>query len=224
MRTYLLCVMVLPVFFSAPAETSSRDYERGTIIAVQQHQNAPTDSSGVTRYEVSVQVRNVIYVTLYTPPNGANGVKYAAGIDLLVLVGDNTLKAPSKLAGTVELPILSRKTLPQVPTIDWSKAPSQYFAMKMQNLSEVLSLTDEQEAKVKPIAEQETGEVNQVIFNPVVPREERLKRWEKIVRKCDSKMRSFLSQTQWEKLQQTRKQQKQDLKELVEQADANEKR
>lgn len=224
MNSYLCYVTVLVAFWSSSGETPSAKYERGTIVAVEHHQNAPRDTLGVTRYEVSVQVRNVIYVTLYTPPNGANGVEYAAGIDLLVLVGDKSLKAPSKLAGTVELPILSKKTLPQQPTIDWSKAPSQYFAMKMQNLSEVLSLTDEQQVKVKPLAQQETGEVSQVIFSPVVPRSERLKQWEKIVRKCDSQMRSFLSQSQWDKLQQLRKQQKRELKQLVEQADANEKR
>jgi hypothetical protein len=151
-------------------------------------------------------------------------VEYAAGIDILVLVSDDSLKVPSKLSGTLELPILSKKVLPPQPTLDWSKAPSQYFAMKMQNLSEVLNLSDEQRAKVKPIAQQETGEVGPVIFNPVLPREERVDRWEKIVRKSDAKMKSFLSQAQWQKLQQIRKQQKRELKQLVEEADANDKR
>jgi hypothetical protein len=224
MKWGLLWVAVLTALVSLSEETSSGKYERGTIIAVKQSQTAPAVGPGVTQYEVSVQVRNVIYVTLFTPPHNATGVEYAAGIDVLVLVGDNTLKMPNRLAGTLELPILSKKVLPRQPTIDWSKAPSQYFAMKMQNLSEVLNLTDEQQAKVKPIAEQETGEVNQTIFNPVVSREERLSRWQKIVSKGDSKMRSFLSQAQWEQLQQLRKQQKQELKQLVKQADANDKR
>jgi len=214
----LLVLLVFTGFLSFSGETSS-DYERGTIVAVERQHNARADTPGGAQYQVSVQVRNVVYVALYTPPNGANGIEYAPGIDILVLVGESTLNIPSKLSGTIELPIVEKKTLPLQPTIDWSKAPSQYFAMKMQNLSEVLDLTADQKARIKPIAQQETGEVTQVIFNPVTPRKERLAHWEKIVRKSDTQMKSFLSEAQWEKLQDMRKEQKRELKQLVEQAD-----
>jgi len=40
--------------------------------------------------------------------------------------------------------------------------------MKLQNLSEKLALTDAQQAEIKPILEQETGEVGQILANPVV--------------------------------------------------------
>jgi hypothetical protein len=223
-RNCLLCITVFTAFLSPCETTSATDYERGTIIAVQQHQNTSPKNTGATQYEVSIQVRNVVYVALYTPPHGANSVEYATGIDVLVLVDDDSLKVPSKLSGTLELPILSKKVLPPQPTPDWSKAPSQYFAMKMQHLSEVLNLSNEQRAKVKPIAQQETGEVGPVIFSPVLSREERLNRWEAIVRKSDAKMKPFLSQAQWEKLQQVRSQQKGELKQLVEEADARDKR
>jgi len=223
-HNYLLCIIVFTAFLSPCETTSSTDYERGTIVAVQRHQNTSPESTRATQYEISIQIRNVVYVALYTPPPGANSVEYAAGIDVLVLVRDDSLKVPSKLSGTLELPILSRKVLPPQPTLDWSKAPSQYFAMKMQNLSEILNLSDEQRAKIRPIAQQETGEVGPVIFNPVLPREERLNRWETIVRKSDIKMKPFLSQAQWERLQQVRRQQKGELKQLVEEADAKDKR
>jgi len=218
----LLVLLVFMGFVSFFAETAS-DYERGTIVAVERQPKAQTGSPGAAQYKVSVQVRNIIYITTYTPPHSANAIEYAPGIDILVLVGDSTLKVSSKLSGTLELPIIQKKVLPPQPTIDWSKAPSQYFSMKMQNLSETLDLSREQKAKVKPIAEQETGEVSQAIFNPVIPRKERLARWEKIVRKSDKQMKAFFSEAQWEKLQEMRKQQKRELKELVEQADANQK-
>jgi hypothetical protein len=222
MRTLLFlvilgCTASLPL----PPQTSSSKYEVGTITAVTQHQNAPGESkTEVIRYDVSVQVRNTVYVVLYTPPNGANSVEYAAGINILVVVGKDTLTVSNKLSGTTEAPILRTETLPAGPTLEWSKAPSQYFSMKMQNLSESLNLTDEQQAKLKPIAEQETGEAGQVIFTSVIPRKERLNRWEKIVRSSDAKMKSFLSQAQWEKLQDIRKKQKQELKKLIEQTNA----
>ena len=92
--------------------------------------------------------------------------------------------------------------------------------MMMQDLSESLALTEEQKTKLKPIVQQETGEASQVIFTSVIPREERLVRWEKIVRSSDSQIRSFLSPLQWEKLQETRKQQKQELKKFVAQKEA----
>jgi hypothetical protein len=38
--------------------------------------------------------------------------------------------------------------------------------MKLQNLSEKLALTDAQQAEIKPILEQETGEVGQILANP----------------------------------------------------------
>lgn len=218
MRTLCLILAVIALAYSGLGQASPQ-YQRGTIMAVQRHVSAPGETTNSAQYDVTVQVGNVKYVVLYTPPNGANSVEYAAGLDLLVRVGDNTLTFPSKLSGTTEVPILRRETLQGKYGIDWSKAPSQYFTMKMQNLSDSLDLSDEQRAKLKPIAEQEAGEAGQVCFTPVVPRQERLKQWEKIVRSSDEKMKSFLSRTQWQKLQELRKQQKQELKELIARSD-----
>jgi hypothetical protein len=136
------------------------------------------------------------------------------------LVGQDTLTFQSKLSGTTEVPILQRKDLPAQDVLDWSKAPSQYFAMKMRHLSSSLDLSDDQQARIKPIAEQEAGEAGQVCFNPIVPRKERLKQWEKIVRASDTKMKPILSQDQWDRLQEIRKQQKRDLEELIAKKDA----
>lgn len=212
MRILLVVMLTCVAIPAAPSQTDSSKYQRGTIVAVARHQNAPPDSA---QYDVSVQVRDTVYVVLYTPPYGANSVEYAAGIDLLVLVGKDTLTFPSKLSGTTTAPILRREALPPQPTFDLSKAPSQYFTMKMQHLSENLDLTDDQQAKINPIVQQETGEVAGVCFTPSIPRKERLDHWEKIVRSSDKKMKPILSQSQWEKLGEIRKQQKQELKELI---------
>lgn len=218
MRLLCLIIAIISLASSGLGQVSPA-YQRGTIMAVQRHMPTPGETTNSAQYEVAVQVGNVRYVVLYTPPKGANSVEYAAGRDLLVLVGDHTLTFPSKLSGTTEVPILRREALQGKSGIDWSKAPSQYFTMKMQNLSDSLDLNDEQRAKLKPIAEQEAGEAGQVCFTSVVPRQERLKRWEKIVRSSDEKMKSFLSRAQWQKLQELRKEQKQELKDLIARSD-----
>jgi len=208
----VICVTTLP----ALSQTPSSKYQVGTIVAVKQHEDAhPDASSTATRYDVSVKVRDTIYVVLYTSPNSINAVQYAPGSDVLVLIGKDSLTISRKLDGTTEVPILRTETLPAQPTIDWSKAQSQYFSMKMQNLTEKLSLSEDQQAKIKPIAEQEGGEVGGVCFTPTIPRKERLDRFEKIVRASDAKMRPILSQDQWAKLQELRREQKQELKSLI---------
>jgi hypothetical protein len=220
MRSFLISIIAFATIPSALGQSSSQNYQRGTILTVAHHVSAPSENNGdLVQYDVSIKVGNIVYQVLYTPPDGASSVEFAAGLDLLVSVGDNTLTFPSKLTGTTEVPILHRETLPSQTGIDWSKAPSQYFEMKMRNLSEALDLTDQQQVKLKPIAEQEAAEAGQVCFTSVIPREERLKRWGEIVRSSDEKMRSFLSSDQWKKLQELRREQKKELKQVIGQAD-----
>lgn len=207
----LLCAVIL----SAHGQTASSKFQPGTITAVVAHQNAPGESSDVARYDVSVKVGDTVYKVLYTPPNGANAVKYSAGIELLVLVGSDTLTFNSKLSGTTVVPILSRQALPGQSGLDLSKVPSQYFTMKQQHLSQTLNLSEDQLAKIKPILEQEAGEMGEVFGNPAISSKDKLSRWEKIVKSSDAKIKPFLSVEQWQKLQDMRKQQIEDLKKLI---------
>jgi hypothetical protein len=167
---------------------------------------------------VSVKVGDTVYVVMYTPPNGANGVEYSAGLSVLVLVGSDTLTFNSKLTGTTVVPILHRETATTESGPDWSKMMSQYFATKQQHLSETLDLSEEQQIKIKPILEQEAGEAGQFLGNPVLSRKEQVTRWEKLVRASDAKIEPFLSQVQVKKLRELRKEQKQDLDRIAEAA------
>lgn len=208
----LLCVSALFVFGQTPAPK----YQRGTITAVVAHQNAPSEpASDVVRYDVSVKIGNIVYVVLFTPHNGANAVEYSAGIDMLFLVGENTLTFNSKLSGTTEAPILRREILPTESGLELSKAHGQYFSMKSQHLSETLDLTGDQQAKIKPTLEQETAEVGQFMWDPVLSRKDKLERYEKLVRSSDAQIKPFLSPTQAERLRELRKQQKKDLKKFI---------
>ena len=208
----LMCTSALPIV----AQTPSAKYQPGTITAVTVHRSAPGENNGdVTRYDVSVKVRNVVYVVLYTPLNGDNIVEHSPGFEMLFLVGDRTLKFNSKGSRTVEVPILSTETLPEESGIDWSKAPSQYFSMKQRHLTEALDLTDEQQVKVKPLIEQESAEAGSILWTAVVSPKDRLKQYQKIVKASDAKIRPLLSQTQVAKLEELRKQQRVEVKRLI---------
>lgn len=195
----------------------SSQFQHGTITAVTAHQDAPGEPAGdVVKYDVSVEVGNVLYVVLFTPPNGSKTVEYSRGMGLLVLVGSNTLTFNSAISGRTEVPILRREELAGGKTIDRSKVPGQYFGMKLQNLSEKLNLTEDQQAKIKPTLEQESGEVGQIWLNTGMSSKEKMNRYQKIVRASDEKIRPVLSPEQLQKLQEMRKEQKQELKRVFE--------
>ena len=221
MREWFTIILLCIATVRAPCQMTSSEYQPGTIMKVTTHQRAPGElDDHIARYDVEVKVGNTVYLVLYTPPNGANGVQYSAGLGLLVLVGGHTLTFNSRLSGTTEVPILRREALPIQREPDWSKAMSQYFSMKEQHLSETLGLNRDQQIKIKPILEQEAGEAGQVLGNPALSPKEQLNRWEKIVRASDARLRPFLSEAQSHKLQQLRQEQKQDLKRIV--AEVNE--
>ena len=212
----LLAALICSTSLSALAQAPSSNYQRGTITAVTAHQNTSEESGrDIARYDVSVKVGNTLYVVLFTPPNGSNSVEYATGIDMLFLVGDDALTFNSMVSGKTEMPILRRETTPAQGGLDLSKAPSQYFSMKLQNLSEKLTLSDDQQAKIRPILEQESGELSPLWSNPVISRKEKLEALERVVRASDEKIRPILSESQREKLQEMRKEQKGQLKRLI---------
>jgi Spy/CpxP family protein refolding chaperone len=195
------------------SQSPSATYQPATVIGVTAHPNTPEDPD-VFRYDVTLKVGNTVYVVLYSPPQGRGAVEYATGMELLVLVEGNSIRF-TKLGTTAEAQIVSREALPIENTIDWSKAPGQYFSMKMQNLTQRLSLTDDQRAKIKPIAEQEAGELGYLWRNPAISDKDKLKRLEQTVRLSDTKIKPILSPEQREKLEQMRVEQKQELTALL---------
>ena len=212
----LLAALICAASLSAMGQAPPSNYQRGTIIAVTPHKNAPAESTGdVVRYDVSVKVGNTKYVVLFTPPSGSNTVEYSTGTDMLFLVGDNTLAFNSMVSGKTEMPILRREALPAPGSPDLSRAPGQYFSLKLQNLSEKLALSDDQQAKIRPILEQESGELSPLWNNPAISRKDKLDTLEKVVRASDDKIKPILSQPQREKLQAIRKEQKDQLKKLM---------
>lgn len=213
-RVWFLAILLCAAFLPTLGQMPSSKYQPGTIMAVAAHSEGKRDAD-VTQYDVTVKVANTTYVVLFTPLNGSNTVKYAIGDELLVLVGSNTLTFNSATSGTTAVPILSHQTLP-AQTLDQSRTCGQYLPLQLQRLSQNLALTNDQRVEIKPILEQEAGEVDEICFNPAISQSDKLNRYEKIVRESDEKMKPLLSGTQLQKLRDLRKEQKQKTKRLTE--------
>ncbi|MGA7318745.1 MAG: hypothetical protein WBX22_32800, partial [Silvibacterium sp.] len=110
-RTVIKMMSVICLFLIVASSfgQSPRHYQVAVIVGVKPHQTGANDSSDATSYEVSLKVDDIVYVVLYTPPLGITTVKYAEGLNLLVLVGEKTVSYNDLLGQTFEVPIISRK-------------------------------------------------------------------------------------------------------------------
>lgn len=107
-KLMLICVYLC----SIPAlceSVSGATYQLATILTVDPHSSDANTDSSAPSYDVSVRIGNTVYVVLYTPRFGLQTAKYAAGRQVLVLVGEKTLTYNDISGNTVELPIVARK-------------------------------------------------------------------------------------------------------------------
>jgi hypothetical protein len=108
----LKLVSIFCIFWTAfPAfSQSASQWQVATITEVKLHQAAEKiGASDATSYDVSVKVGDTIYVVLYTPPLREQTVKYAAGRDLLVLVGKSTIRYNDMLGQSYDVPIENQR-------------------------------------------------------------------------------------------------------------------
>jgi hypothetical protein len=115
---FLICLTVFPAFGQSTAK-----YQVGTITEVKVHHTAGSSASDAVSYDVSVKVGDTIYVVLYTPALGEETVKYAAGRDLLVLVGKNKITYNDILGQSHNVPIESQKNAAK-PKLSKSVSPT----------------------------------------------------------------------------------------------------
>ena len=99
-----LCLLTFP----ALCQTASK-WQIATITQVEPHPTAKESASDATSYDVSVKVGDTMYVVLYTTPLGELPPKYAAGREMLVLVGKNTITYNDMLGRSLQVPIASQK-------------------------------------------------------------------------------------------------------------------
>ena len=89
--------------------TGSAKYQIATVVAVNPHSSDTATDSSAPSYDLSMQIGNTIYVVLYTPRLGLQTAKYAAGRQVLVLVGEKALTFNDISGNAIEAPILTHK-------------------------------------------------------------------------------------------------------------------
>ena len=118
MSLICICLLALPVL----CESGSK-YDVATITDVKPHQAADNQFSDNARYEISVKVADTVYLVLYTDTLGTGTVKFAAGRELLVHVGKNTITYNDILGQSHEVPIISQKPVTNAKQAQASARP-----------------------------------------------------------------------------------------------------
>ena len=206
----LLWATVCPVVGQSPAV----NYRVATIMAVNaSHPGGTTRRTNPAGYVLSVQIGDTLYDVLYTPPPGTIAVERVTGRDLLARVGSDTIIFNDLIGRTSEVPILRREALLPENDFDLAQAPGEYFSLKYDNLSQRLRLAPSQQAQLRPILEQEIGELGEIPFHlNVISLEAQVRMVEKIVYESDQRLKPVLSAEQWQTLQGMRKDQEQQLR------------
>ena len=112
MRRLIGVIALCLLTFSALCQTASK-WQIATITEVKPHPAAGEDASDPITYDVSVKVGDTIYLVRYTTPSGEIAPKYAAGREMLVLVGKSTITYNDMLGRSLQVPIESQRPATQ---------------------------------------------------------------------------------------------------------------
>jgi len=100
----LLCLLAVVGFAQ-----SSPKYVVGTILEVVPVQSTVEGSEAAPVYNISVRVKETVYVVHYNASSRNESVKYLAGMQLPILVGEDTIKFNDLLSKSYEVPIVKKK-------------------------------------------------------------------------------------------------------------------
>jgi hypothetical protein len=96
---------LLPLAVVAQVQSA---YQIATIVSVKPHQTSTAAAPDSKSYDVTLRVSDLELVVLATPPEDVGTIKYAAGRQVLILVGDKTITYHDLLGRSFDVPILSR--------------------------------------------------------------------------------------------------------------------
>jgi len=112
----LLSLVIISAASAFPLQSDahgqSSQYQSGLILEVKEHPGAEIPATEKTppikRYDISVQVKDVVYVILFTPRPGMHGFQTLAGMDLLVMIREKTMFFNDILGRSMSAPIISQ--------------------------------------------------------------------------------------------------------------------
>lgn len=93
-------------------QSETQKYQSATVLDAKEHQGPVSDKAedpSITRYDITIRVKDTEYVVLFTPRPGTHGFQYMNGTTLLVLVKDNTVTFNDILGRSMTAPILSQR-------------------------------------------------------------------------------------------------------------------
>jgi len=103
---------VFPFQSATHGQSSSSQYQSGLILEVKEHPGAEIPATEKTppikRYDISVRVKDVVYVILFTPRPGMHGFQTLAGMDTLVMVRDKTMFFNDIVGRSMSAPIIGQ--------------------------------------------------------------------------------------------------------------------
>ncbi len=108
-RKALLAILIAAVAVATVAQESSSKFHPGTVLKVVKHQ--PTSDKPANtpeKYDVTVQQGDMVYVVLVTPLPGRH-IEYSAGLQVMMSVGEKTIKFNDLQGQTKEVPIVSSR-------------------------------------------------------------------------------------------------------------------
>jgi hypothetical protein len=108
LRKAIFVMAVCLATFPALCQSTSK-YQVATITDVKPHELVEGSAGEATSYDISVKVGDTIYVVLYTTPLGDLAPEYAAGREILVLVGKNAITYNDILGRSFQVPIETRR-------------------------------------------------------------------------------------------------------------------
>ena len=110
-RSILSCMIVCAAMVFLGQSTSQK-YQSATVLGAKEHEGALPDNVGdpsITRYDITLRVKDTEYVVLFTPRPGQHGFQYMNGTEILVLVQPPIIKFNDILGRPGTAPILSQR-------------------------------------------------------------------------------------------------------------------
>jgi hypothetical protein len=106
MRKVMLMLLVCSISSLAFSQSTPK-YQAATVLNVVAVQSAHDEAPSV--YHISVKLDDTVYVVRYVSEDGAS-VKYLAGTQLPILVGEDTIRFNDLLGHSHEVPIVKKRS------------------------------------------------------------------------------------------------------------------
>ena len=111
-RRGILSCMIICATMVFLGQSTSQKYQSATVLGAKEHEGPlpdNVDDPSITRYDITIRVKDTEYVVLFTPRPGQHGFQYMNGTEILVLVQPPIVKFNDILGRPGTATILSQR-------------------------------------------------------------------------------------------------------------------